>query len=79
MASERIQCQIDRLLNEAEEAASELNWAVVRDRATAVLAYESESHDALAHSAAAERALGGVSAPSPEAAVISPSSQTLPS
>ena len=68
MASERIQRQIDRLLDEAEEAASELNWAVVRDRATAVLAYQSENPDALAQLAAAERALESVSLSSPAAA-----------
>ena len=67
MTSVRIQRQIDRLLDEAEEAASKLNWAVVRDRATAVLAYQSENSDALAHLAAAETALERVSVPSHEA------------
>ncbi len=38
MASERVQRQIERLLDEAEEAIAQLNWVVVRDRAQAVLA-----------------------------------------
>ena len=38
MATERIQRQIDRLLDEAEYALSESNWPLVRDRAGNVLA-----------------------------------------
>ena len=80
VVSERIQRQIDRLLDEAEEAASELDWAVVRDRATAVLAYQSENPDALAHLAAAEKALESVVRPSPTATVTvqPPSAPTEP-
>jgi hypothetical protein len=37
MPSERIQHQINVLLDEAEQAVSQLNWEVVRDRAIAVL------------------------------------------
>ena len=33
MASERVQRQIERLLDEAEEASAQRQWEVVRDRA----------------------------------------------
>ena len=38
MQSDRLQRQIDRLLDQAEDAIALLDWAVVRDRARAVLA-----------------------------------------
>ncbi|PKB79699.1 MAG: hypothetical protein BZY88_12020 [SAR202 cluster bacterium Io17-Chloro-G9] len=56
MASERVQRQIERLLDEAEVAVSRLEWGVVRDRAQAVLAFDPENPDGLAFLAAAERA-----------------------
>jgi len=37
MPSERMQRQIDRLLNEAEEAIASQDWPAVRDRARSVL------------------------------------------
>ena len=58
MPGERIQRQIDLLLDEAEAAVSSLNWEVVRDRAQAVLAFDPDNTDALEYQAAAERALG---------------------
>ena len=58
MASERLKRQNERLLNEAEEAISRLDWATVRARAQAVLAYDPDNVDALAFLAGAERALG---------------------
>ena len=58
MATERIQRQIDLLLDQIEQAAAQLNWPGVRDRAQAVLAYDPENQDALAFLAAAERAIG---------------------
>ena len=58
MPSDRIQRQIDRLLDEAEAAVSDLNWGVVRDRTHAVLAFDPGNSDALTFQAAAERALG---------------------
>ena len=58
MASERIQRQIDRLLDEAEDAVTQGDWAVVSDRAGKVLALSPENQDALTYLAAAERALG---------------------
>ncbi|MFQ6029890.1 MAG: serine/threonine-protein kinase, partial [Dehalococcoidia bacterium] len=76
MASERIQRQIDLLLDQIEEEAGQLNWAAVRERAQAVLAYDPENGDALAFLNAAERALSSVSdLTSVEATPISPSSE----
>ena len=54
MASERIQRQINLLLDQIEEEASQLNWAAVRERAQAVLAYDPENSDGLAFLATAE-------------------------
>ena len=58
MPSDRIQRQVDRLLDEIEAAVSDLNWEVVRDKAHAVLAFNPDNSDALAFQAAAKRALG---------------------
>ena len=58
MASERIQRQIDRLLNEADEAVLRSDWALARDRAQNVLAFDPENSDARAYLTAADRALG---------------------
>ena len=65
MASERVQRQIDRLLDEAEVGISQSDWALARDRSQNVLALDPENADALAYLAAAGRALGTSSAPSP--------------
>jgi len=54
MASERAQRQIDRLLDEAEEAITKEDWSTVASRARAVLRLDSENSDALAYLAAAE-------------------------
>ena len=48
MASERVQRTIERLLDEAEDAISQSDWAVVRDRAQNVLALDHDNRDALA-------------------------------
>jgi hypothetical protein len=82
MPSERVQRQIDRLLDEAEAAVRELNWTVVRDRARAVLAFDSDNVDAKAFLEAAQKGLGaspadargGVAGPSSmaESAKVSP-------
>ncbi len=56
MASERIQRRIDRLLDQIEDAADQLDWLAVRERAEAVLAYDPENQDALSFLAAAQRA-----------------------
>ena len=59
MASDRVQRQIDRFLDEAEEAAALSDWARVRDRAQNVLAFDPENNDGIVFLAAAARALGG--------------------
>ena len=46
MASERVQRQIDRLLDEAEEAMVHLDWDVVFQRSQVVLTLQSENADA---------------------------------
>ena len=58
MASERAQRQIDRLLNEAEEAITSQDWNTVGDRARSVLRLDPENIDALAYLAAADREPG---------------------
>ena len=71
MASERVQRQIDRLLDEAEEAISREDWSTVGSRVRSVLAIDPENSDAKAYSSAAQRALGTrpeSSTPQPQAA-----------
>ena len=58
MASDRVQRQIDRLLDQAEAAISQFDWETVRQCAQAVLRLDSENRDALAYSAAAEQETG---------------------
>ena len=58
IASERIRRRIEILLDEADEAVSLSDWAVVRDRAQNVLRLDPENHDALAYLAAADRDAG---------------------
>ena len=58
MVSDRIQRQIDRLLDQAEEAVESHQWDVVRARAGSVLALDPGNSDAVTFSAAAERSLG---------------------
>ena len=55
MASERVQRQIDRLLDEAEAAIAISDWAAVGDRARNVLRLDPDNSDALSYLAAAER------------------------
>ena len=79
MATERIQRRIDRLLDEADEAVSRSDWALVRDRAQNVLAFDPENSDALAFLAAAERALGDhPTSPPPKSAPPSTTPATEP-
>jgi tetratricopeptide (TPR) repeat protein len=59
MASERIQRQIDRLLDEAEEAVGSGKWADALDLAQRALVLHPDNADASAIEAAAERGLGG--------------------
>jgi hypothetical protein len=67
MTSERVQRQIDRLLDAAEAAVAQRDWAAVRQAATDALVLSPDNTDALALLAAAERGLsdGG---PAPQAA-----------
>src|SRR6266508_6062418 len=58
MASDRIQRQIDRLLDEAEGAVAGRDWAAVRGLAGHVLTLDPENAEARAFLAAAERGLG---------------------
>lgn len=58
MAGERRKRRIERLLDEAEEAVSSLDWEVVRDPAQMPGWLEPESADALDLLTAAERSLG---------------------
>ncbi len=74
MASDRIQRQIDHLLDEAEAAINERSWTLARDHAQSVLAIDPNNTDALTYIAAADRAIGS-SSPSPD----SPSLSTPPS
>ncbi len=59
MPSERIQRQVDRLLDEAEEALGRRDWSTVLERAVDALALDPENADARGFLDAAERALGG--------------------
>ena len=56
MLSERIQRQIDRLFDEAEQAVRNEDWATVGACARAVLAFDAENADAAAFVQAARRA-----------------------
>ena len=57
MASERLKRQIDRLLDEAQEAITQRKWDLVRERAESVLAIDPGNSDGLAFLAVAERGL----------------------
>ena len=63
MLSERAQRQVNRLLDEADDAIRRLDWAMVRDRAEAVLALDRDNADALGYRAAAEEKLGAQKSP----------------
>jgi tetratricopeptide (TPR) repeat protein len=54
--TDRMWRQIERLLDEADEAARQLDWATVRARANAVLTIHPNNADALTYLAASERA-----------------------
>ena len=55
MVSDRVQRQIDRLLDEAEVAIATSDWATVGDCARNVLRLDPENSDALSYLAASER------------------------
>ena len=58
MVSERTQRQIDRLLDEAEEAIVKEDWSTVASRARAVLRLDPDNSDARSYLAAADRDAG---------------------
>lgn len=57
MSSERAQRQIDRLLDEAEQASELEDWETVQNRTRRVLAFDPENVDAAVFLAASERSL----------------------
>jgi tetratricopeptide (TPR) repeat protein len=67
MASERIQRQIDRLLDEAEVAFGVSDWATLAERARRVLLLEPGNEDGATFLAVAEAGLADGAAPSPGA------------
>ncbi len=78
MPSERIQRRIDRLLDQAEEAADALDWPRVRETANAVLAIDAAHEDALAFILMADGAAGSPStagSSTPDAPPSAPSPQ----
>ena len=58
MTSERIQRRIENLLDEADAALVERDWATILDLAQTVLALDPDNADALTFSAAAGRSVG---------------------
>jgi tetratricopeptide (TPR) repeat protein len=75
VTSERIQRRIDSLLDEADDAVAKLDWATVRDRASAVLAADPENDDGKAYLDMAERGLASAE-PLPSSASSSDSPST---
>ena len=58
MESERSKRRIERLLDEADDAVSRLDWESAKSHAQAVLAFEPDNGDAIELIAAADRAMG---------------------
>src|SRR5207245_187580 len=54
MPSERVQRQIDRLLDQCEEAIAQRDWAAARELSESVLRMDPGNADALAYLAAAQ-------------------------
>ena len=73
MPSERVQRRIDRLLDDAEEAADRHDWAKVTEFVEGVLALDPDNSDAAAFREMAERA-GRAAAPPTLDGAPSPSS-----
>ena len=76
--SERVQRQIERLLDEAADAISHDDWATVRQRAHAALTFDSSNEDALSYLAAAEEALAVSEAPKSSEVSSTPLGPTAP-
>ena len=73
MASERLQRQIERLLDEAEYAITQRDWPSVRERAQDVAAIDPDNQEGQAFLAAASRAL---ESPLPAASSLAASSSS---
>ena len=58
MASDRIKQQVERLLDNLEEAVEQRDWQLVRQLAEDVLVLDPDNVDAPPYLSAAERALG---------------------
>ena len=67
MTTERVQRQIDKLLDEVEASLAQRDWAAVHDSASAVLRLDPDNGDALAYLAAAQRDQVYLTDPSPHA------------
>ena len=79
MASERLQPQVNRLLDEAEDALAQRNWETVREHVQDAVAIDPDNSEAQTFLSAADRALGGVSASTTAAAPAdSPAPSPLP-
>ena len=63
MASDRIQRNVERLLDAIDEAIATRAWDSVRDHAQDVLALDPTNREALSFLDAADRALGGTRPP----------------
>lgn len=70
MRSERLQRQIDRLLDQCEEAIGQRSWDVVDETAAAVLAVDPENADALAYRTMAERGRQASAGPTPAPSTV---------
>ena len=79
MASDRLQLQIQRLLDEADQAITDEDWSTVASRARAVLRSDPENGDALSYLEVAERDFGTIyEAPSTESPIFQASPPTPP-
>ena len=65
MRSERLQRQIEQLLDQAEAAIAEHNWGAVRESAQAVLRVDPENADALGYLAIAGEEAAPADSPAP--------------
>jgi serine/threonine-protein kinase len=77
MPSERVQRQIDGLLDQAESGIAGRDWDAVREAARAVLGIDPENEDALAFLSMADSAVGGSSAATPSAAPATDSATSI--
>ncbi len=74
MVSDRMQRQIDRLLDEIDDGVIQREWDKVLELCDDVLALDPDNADALGYRTAAERRLGTVASQPQSAADSSPQS-----